>query len=317
MLVLEKYADHDGLPSLAPSGVALELFLRKSGIEFECNCCDNPCRSPSGQLPFIRHDDVVLSEYDEIVDFIRKNDYHMDSWCSEQQLGLMKSLSNMVFTHVHTAYLYTLWLKEENFDEVTYPMIAKLHPFPLSLILPRTERQKVKTYLDSLGVFDEAMAIKKADECFKCLSQVLGQQPYFFGQEPTSFDALVFSYMVSLSATELKSLIVNEVVQKHTNLIAFYSRFSETIKTMPHPSQFRAPPATPKSQQGANQTESADASDLSRSRNNKIFLGAAALALLLHNSTRFISQSRNTYYDDDEDEDEDDDYEDEEEDEDE
>ena len=78
-----------------------------------------------------------------------------------------------------------------------------------------------------------------AEKCLTLLSNRLGDSKYFFGNQPTSLDAIVYSYLAPL----LKTPFPNSTLQNHlkacTNLVTFVARISQ--KYYPNISQGNRP----------------------------------------------------------------------------
>lgn len=67
----------------------------------------------------------------------------------------------------------------------------------------------------------------EAQKCLTLLSIRLGDGDFFFGQQPSAIDAIVYSYLAPL----LKAPLPNPILQNHlkncTNLVKYVSRISQ------------------------------------------------------------------------------------------
>ena len=74
----------------------------------------------------------------------------------------------------------------------------------------------------------ETAVYKSAEECLIMMSERLGDQPYLFGQAPSSADAMLYGYLAPL----LKAPFPNATLQNHLkaceNLVKFVSRITLT-----------------------------------------------------------------------------------------
>ena len=74
----------------------------------------------------------------------------------------------------------------------------------------------------------ETAVYKSAEECLNMMSERLGDQPYLFGQAPSSADAMLYGYLAPL----LKAPFPNPTLQNHLkaceNLVKFVGRITLT-----------------------------------------------------------------------------------------
>lgn len=71
----------------------------------------------------------------------------------------------------------------------------------------------------------ETLLLKEAQRCLTSLSERLGTEEFFFGKSPTSFDALVFSYLAPVLKVPFPNSIhlINHL-NACDNLTAFVTR---------------------------------------------------------------------------------------------
>lgn len=70
-----------------------------------------------------------------------------------------------------------------------------------------------------------AKVYRQAEECLSLLSTKLGEKDYFFGQSPSSLDAVVFAHIAPL----LKAPLPSAALQNHLKACANLSRFVSRI----------------------------------------------------------------------------------------
>merc|ERR1719461_758854 len=74
----------------------------------------------------------------------------------------------------------------------------------------------------------ETAVHKNAEECLNMLSERLGEENFFFGQAPSSADALLYGYLAPL----LKAPLPNPTLQNHlkasVNLVSFVVRITQS-----------------------------------------------------------------------------------------
>lgn len=130
-------------------------------------------------------------------------------------------------------FLSYRWLDQKNFTGLIRPWYAKAVPFPLNFYYPSKYEKQARAMMTSLFPNEEAITVieskvySEAQKCMTLLSTRLGDADYFFGAQPTSLDALIYSYLAPL----LKAPLPNPALQNHlkacTNLVKFVSRISQ------------------------------------------------------------------------------------------
>jgi glutathione S-transferase len=89
-------------------------------------------------------------------------------------------------------------------------------------------RRKVVRSLQAQGLGrhqpEEILEMGKAD--VSAVSTLLGDKPFLFGEHPTSFDATVYAFIVSLTAFPVDSPL-RRYTQAQQNLVRYCERFQQ------------------------------------------------------------------------------------------
>lgn len=75
-------------------------------------------------------------------------------------------------------------------------------------------------------IFYMFQIFKKANKCLTCLSFRLGNDDYFFGNEPTSLDAFVYGCLAPLLKAPFPSSVFQNHLKANTNLVKFIDRIT-------------------------------------------------------------------------------------------
>jgi len=103
--------------------------------------------------------------------------------------------------------------------------LEKESKFPLNAVLPFLKRREIKRSLkdrrpDAL-YFDAGIALA-------ALSTRLGERnKFFYGEEPSVLDAIVFGYLATVLYIPLPSTDLRGQIAKHSNLVAFVGRIRQ------------------------------------------------------------------------------------------
>ncbi|KAM9805478.1 metaxin-1-like [Syngnathus typhle] len=219
-----------GLPSVNSDCLVVLAYAQFSGAPLKVHKLSNPWRCPGGTIPALRtaHKEALWRPSDIIV-HLQKQKYNADFDLSPKEAADSLAFVALVQEKLSPAVLYALWVEPKNFAEVTRRWYAEHVSFPLGLVLPgRMRRQE----LDKLRLLRGDSSLEPGDElekelyddatnCMDLLAQRLGMQKFFFGDSPSSLDAVVFGWLAPILKCELPSGKLQQHLKSLDNLHAF------------------------------------------------------------------------------------------------
>nr|XP_022334033.1 metaxin-1-like [Crassostrea virginica] len=217
---LDVWSGDWGLPSIDHSCLAIQAYCKFSGIPIKVTEGNNPLKSPSGSLPVFRDGNTVKCHLINIFEYFKEQNIGNDVSMSRKMQADNKAFIYFIEEKLRPAYLHSWWIDANAYTETTRPLFAKATGFPLSLYVTK----KMQTYawnavyqplqrLDATEQEIDKLIYKEAKECLNHLSYKLGDQDFFFGDCPTSLDAMVFGYIAPL----IKGPLVSNQLIKHIN----------------------------------------------------------------------------------------------------
>ncbi|RWS12576.1 Metaxin-1-like protein [Dinothrombium tinctorium] len=228
---LELWSGDWGLPSVNCHCLQIMALTKFNNAAVKFNFSNNPLRSFCFDLPVLKHGNkTVIKNVNEMRTFLKLQNFNLDSKLSKKDLSDISAYTSMVTRKLEPALLYLWWLDEKNFIDFTRPWYAKHIPIPGNFFIPgklqaRAE-ETVKALYDSV---DESLLsnliYSDAQKCMTLLSEKLAENEYFFGKNPTSFDAIAFGYLAPILKVTFPS---SKQLQNHlkacTNLKLFVER---------------------------------------------------------------------------------------------
>jgi glutathione S-transferase len=181
-------------------------MLRIAGIPYEVVDTPDPRGGPKGKLPFIEDAGVRITDTSLIVDYLVKTrgvdpDARLDA--SQRAIALL--VQRTLEEHYAFVLAYTHILRDDGwqhtrtrFDAV--PAIVR--PLVGSLV-----RGQVKTMLWKQGVLRHSHEdiVESALRDWRAVLTVMSDGPFFFGDEPTGVDAIVFGALATSVLTPIES----------------------------------------------------------------------------------------------------------------
>ncbi|KAJ7087838.1 hypothetical protein C8R44DRAFT_649821 [Mycena epipterygia] len=164
--VLHIWPGQWGLLSIDPPCLVAALYLQLTigPGKFTISYCTNPDLSPSGILPFLTHDQHVLSPLSSVIKYISGlgdeaasidaglNSFEISqktAWCSHVE----KNLGDLVS--------YVLYSLPDNWVKLTHPALAYSLPVPQRYYVPSRIRNTRRPRLEAAGLWNQPTAEPK------------------------------------------------------------------------------------------------------------------------------------------------------------
>jgi glutathione S-transferase len=226
-----------GIPNVSPFCCKLETWLRIAGVPYEVVDTPDPRTGPKGKLPFIEDAGVRIADSSRIVEHLVRTrgvdpDAHLDA--SQRAIALL--VQRTLEEHYAFVLAYTHLLREEGwqhtrarFDSVP----AMVRPLVGSLV-----RGRVKKLLWAQGVLRHSHEeiVEAALRDWRAVLTVMGDGPFFFGDEPTGIDAIVFGALATSVLTPIESPI-RDFLRSQPAVVAYAdrirARFFPELGTLP------------------------------------------------------------------------------------
>ncbi|XP_018328837.1 metaxin-2 isoform X2 [Agrilus planipennis] len=209
--------------------LAVQAFLKMCNLHYEVEPRANAeFMSPSGKVPFIKCGAFVISELEGIVHFVSKKDISLTSKLDDNQKSELRAYTSLVRNVLENAELYICWCDSETYNEVTKPRYGCVYPWPLNLIQTWTKKYQVVNHLKVMKWYEKSLedVYGEVERCCESLSIRLQKQesPYFFGNQPTELDALVFGHLFAIITTPLPNSHLANIVKNFPLLIDLAKR---------------------------------------------------------------------------------------------
>ncbi|RRJ83860.1 glutathione S-transferase family protein [Aestuariirhabdus litorea] len=217
-----------GLPSPSPFCMKLEVWMKMAGIEYRTKVRKDPTQGPKGKLPFIKHGGVVVADSDIIIDYLSQSfEVELDRELTPHQRATGYAISKMLEDHLYWAMLYSRWVDPNNWKAMRTHFMGHM-PLPVRRIMAGLVRLKVKKDLHSQGMGRHSAqdVYWAAKRDLRVVSTLLGDNRFLFGDEPCSYDAVVYGFIANVIDCELESPL-KEFGRSHDNLVHYCQRMHE------------------------------------------------------------------------------------------
>ncbi|CAG9764631.1 unnamed protein product [Ceutorhynchus assimilis] len=224
------YEGDYGLPSLNVECTKCLLYMSMSKVPVQVKTLGNMKHCLLYSAPYFVHKNVSFKTYAETVLYLNTLNYNLDAQLTAKQKSEALALSYLVQSKLRATLEYVFWIDQRNFEEFTRVWYARALPLPFNIIQTKKFKENAVDLIDSLYHKDSTIEVIKdnlnvlATECLSSLSARLGTSNYFFGEEPTSLDVVIYSYLAPLLKLPFPSNSISTLVALWPNLVQFVSR---------------------------------------------------------------------------------------------
>ncbi|KAF8054985.1 MTX1 [Scenedesmus sp. PABB004] len=218
-VVLYKWPPYAGLPSLTAAALQAEAALRLGQVQF-CVQEGGASSTPTGVVPALDTGSEVAAASEAgdlgaaraiIALLARTGLADLDAWLSPAQRAELLAFTALLQAKLDPATHYTTWLERRGFREFRKAAYGGSLPFPLSFIVPWSQRNDMAKLL---GHIDGYKAYQGAVEALSALADRLRASPgrFFFGDRPSSLDALLFGHLAFYRHSPVAAPVLREKV---------------------------------------------------------------------------------------------------------
>lgn len=226
-----------GIPNVSPYCCKLETWLRIARIPYEVVDTPNPRKGPKGKVPFIEDAGMRIGDSSLIVDHLKRTrSVDPDARLDASQRALALLVQRTLEEHYAFVILYTHFVRAEGWRHmrITFDSV----PAIIRPLVGRLVRGRMKKMLWTQGILrhsDEDI-IESALRDWRAVLTILGDDPFFFGDEPTGLDAIVFGALATSMLTPIESPI-RDFLRSQPAFVAYadriMARFFPELATAP------------------------------------------------------------------------------------
>lgn len=213
------------MPSSSPFCIKVEAYLKMAGFPYETVHMSDPRKGPKGKLPFIEYDGQRMGDSHLIINHLEQTaQAPMDAHLSDAQKAQSLIARRMLDEHLAWVIIYIRWAPEKNANIIKNTFFAAIPSFIRGFLFRKIRRymlQSIRLQGISRHSVEEICAL--AEEDIRALSVLLGDNPYFFGNAPSTLDAVAYAYLASIIHAPIESPIKRFTLEQ-TNLVSLCER---------------------------------------------------------------------------------------------
>jgi len=167
--------------------------MRMADIPYELVVGD-PREAPKGKVPWIDDDGHVLGDSTFIIDYLKeKHGDPLDGRLTPRQQATGHAVQVMLEESLYYISSYTKWVVDEGFAIYSAELFAGMPAEQLEYV-PAMVRKRVIDKLSAQGIgrHERQEVYQLGIRDILAFGELLGDGPFLFGEQPTSFDACAF-----------------------------------------------------------------------------------------------------------------------------
>jgi glutathione S-transferase len=212
------------IPNLSPFCCKLETWLRIADIPYEVVDTPDARKGPKGKLPFIEDAGVRIGDTSLIADHLAKSrGIDLDARLDASQRSIALLVQRTLEEHYAFVVLYTHFIRSDGWRHTRanfYSVPGIVRPLVASMV-----RRRMRRILWTQGVLrhSDQDIIEAGLRDWRAVLTVMSGGPFFFGDEPTTVDAIVFGALAPTVLTPIESPI-RDFLRSEPTCVAYAER---------------------------------------------------------------------------------------------
>jgi glutathione S-transferase len=199
MVELHQFRPFWGLPNASPFCMKAETYLRFRKIPYQV-VPGGPRSSPTGKIPYVIDDGRVIADSEAIIaHFENRQHSHLDAGLDEKQQAKAFFVRELVEDRLYWQITYMRWGDSAGWA-VFKPDLVKYLPMgmrgPVLFLLRGSLLKQMRQV--GLDPANPEAAYAKGKRVLNALSNFLGDQPCFLGDQPRSLDMSLYAFLANI-----------------------------------------------------------------------------------------------------------------------
>lgn len=220
-----------GLPTVDPQCLTVITYCKLCGSDVPLVPCKGSWNGKKLPVLTLSDTEEYLETPQNIINFLISREVRSDEHLPPRSVSDMTALICLITESLHTALMYSLWLDDSNYQNVTLPLYRSIYKLPWSYLKATEMRRYVKCMILARYSLDDNIELEQiaskvfdaSKRCMQILSTKLDSQQYMFGNVPTQLDAYMFGHLAIIRSCPFKSQLKDNLA-KLSNLTEYTQR---------------------------------------------------------------------------------------------
>lgn len=194
------------VPTPSPFGLKLLTWMRLHDLPYTLHVENNPGKGPKNKCPWAIVDGTIIGDSEQIIAAIKtRRGIEGDTELRPEQVAIATTTRLMLEEHYHQVWEHELFLYEGGWER-GIEFFDQLPPV-LRIVVRNVMRSQLRKqlYARGLGRHSHEQIVQMGIADLDAVDALLGDDEYFFGDEPTEIDATVFAFLAVTHWTPVRS----------------------------------------------------------------------------------------------------------------
>jgi len=228
MITLIQFPKSSKCLSFSPFCLKLETYFKIAKIPYENKLATSISNSKKKKMPMILDAGQLIEDSTLIIEHLKKNhSIDLDSHLTPEQKAIAKSFQWLCEKSLVDIVVYFRWADKKNwpkFREIIFRGAPWLIKATVANIIAKSVTKTL--YASGVGRFTDAEKLKILDDNLLAISTYLADKKYFFGDQVSTIDTIVFSHLVQVEPRGVV-LQFEGVLEKYPNLKTYVQNFKK------------------------------------------------------------------------------------------
>jgi len=225
------------LPNISPKCLKVETWLKLHGIKYENVNHNAKLRSKRGLLPFVELNGEEIADSEIIIKSLAKTyNKDLDASLNQEQKNIQHAMLTMVDNHLHGAFMMWATRNADNLLNgyklnLQQLMGMKIPAGILNFIFKHNYCRKglAKAKASGFKGYTPEEVEEEGKKDLLVLKEMLGEQQFFFGDEPHSLDLVAFCHVAQILnvESEVACPLRDYMNEECQNLVGLYNRMKD------------------------------------------------------------------------------------------
>lgn len=229
MITLIQFPKAPDRPSFSPFCLKMETYLKVTKVPYENKLSVSTSNSKKQKMPMILDEGELIEDSGLIINHLKeKHGIDLDKHLTSEQKAIGRAFQWLCEKSLYDIVVHFRWVDQRNWS-IYREIIFRDAPWLIKATIANAMAKSIKKtqYKHGMGRFTDAEKLKILDENLAAISNYLGTKKYFFGDQISTIDTILYSHLVQVAPRDIVPQFMG-VLEKYPNLINYVEQFSKT-----------------------------------------------------------------------------------------
>ncbi len=214
-----------GEPTGSPFSTKALAMMEQSGLDYTVRYLSDPRKMPKGKLPVLKVGERMIADSEKIQDYLEQtHGCDFNKGLTDLQKATSRAVIRMVEEHIYFIVYASRWMEDAHWKvtkEANFGAIPRMMRGLITRAIRKGAIAQCKG--QGMGRHSKAERLMRFEKDIWSLSVLLGDQPYLFGDTPSSADNTTVSALRFICAFTHENDLA-DCVRSYPNLVAYMER---------------------------------------------------------------------------------------------